>query len=209
MKNFKHILNNKGLTLIELMIVMVLSLLLMAAVYMTYQLQHVSGQSQLQVAATQQDLRAAMDIISVDTMNSGVNPTFPISKQQLQGITNASGAASLELVMDLNGNGTTNGPNDVGEDVVYNLQGGSLTRTCVNATGNITQVLGYNVTQLSFSYWDAQNALIVPVGNLTNTQAQTVRFVQVAIFKNSDQIDPQTGQRVPRHLQRTICRRNG
>ena len=38
-KNFT-VINNKGLTLVELMVVMVLSLLLMAAVYMTYQLQH-------------------------------------------------------------------------------------------------------------------------------------------------------------------------
>jgi prepilin-type N-terminal cleavage/methylation domain-containing protein len=209
MNNFKHILNNKGLTLIELMIVLVLSLLLMAAVYMTYQLQHGSGQSQLQVAATQQDLRAAMDIIAVDIMNSGANPTFPINQQSLQGITSTSGAASLELVMDLNGNGTTTGATDVGEDIVYNLQGGNLARTSINATGNITQVLANNVTQLNFTYRDAQNTLIVPAGNLTNTQAQTVRFVQVVIYKNSDQIDPQTGQRVPRHLQRIVCKRNG
>jgi prepilin-type N-terminal cleavage/methylation domain-containing protein len=207
MNNFKHILNNKGLTLVELMIVLVLSLLLMAAVYMTYQLQHGSGQSQLQVAATQQDLRAALDIIAVDIMNSGANPNFPITKQTLQGITNANGA-SLELVMDLNGNGTTNASTDVGEDVVYDLQGGNLNRTSVNATGNITRVIAHNATNLAFTYRDSQNALIVPVGNLTSTQALAVRFVQVAISKDSDQVDSQTGQRISRSLSRAICRRN-
>ncbi|MCK7474507.1 MAG: hypothetical protein MZV49_15275 [Rhodopseudomonas palustris] len=46
------------------MIVMVLSLLLMAAVYYTYLLQNKSGQVQFQIAATQQDLRAVMEMIS-------------------------------------------------------------------------------------------------------------------------------------------------
>ncbi|MGD0821386.1 MAG: prepilin-type N-terminal cleavage/methylation domain-containing protein [Desulfomonilia bacterium] len=193
--------NNKGVTLVELMIVLVLSLLLMAAVYLTYQLQQASGQSQTQVVATQQDLRAAMDIISVDIMNSGANPDYSVTKQQIQGITNTSGASSLELVMDLNGNGTTNGASDIGEDVIYSLQGTSLTRTCVNPTGNITQYIANNVTQLTFTYFDSTYTPIVP--------AQSVKFIRVSLIKNSDQVDPQTHQPVTRQLERIICRRNG
>ena len=158
MKIIRPILNDTGVTLVELMIVLVLSLLLMAAVYLTYQLQHASGQSQTQVVATQQDLRAAMDIISVDIMNSGANPDYSVTKLELQGIVNTSGASSLELVMDLNSNGTTNGVSDVGEDVIYNLQGASfttLTRTCFNPNGNIIQVIANNVTQLAFTYLDS------------------------------------------------------
>ncbi len=221
MKIIRPILNDTGLTLVELMIVLVLSLLLMAAVYLTYQLQHASGQSQTQVVATQQDLRAAMDIISIDIMNSGANPDYPVTKQQLQGIANTtkptngvintSGASSLELVMDLNDNGTTNGANDIGEDVIYSLPGTSLTltRTCVNPGGNITQVIANNVTQLAFTYLDSQYTPIVPAGTLTDAQAQSVKFIQVAITKNSDQVDPQTHQPVTRHLERTVCKRNG
>ena len=97
MKIIRPILNDTGVTLVELMIVLVLSLLLMAAVYLTYQLQHASGQSQTQVVATQQDLRAAMDIISVDIMNSGANPDYSVTKLELQGIVNTSGASSLSL----------------------------------------------------------------------------------------------------------------
>ena len=114
MNYLKPILNDKGLTLVELMIVLVLSLLLMAAVYMTYQLQHASGQSQLQVTATQQDLRASMDIISLDIMHAGADPTL---SQTIQGVVeNTSGLTSLKLRMDLNSDGNTTGAN---ENITY------------------------------------------------------------------------------------------
>ena len=60
--------------------------------------------------------------------------------------------------MDLNSNGTTNGVSDVGEDVIYNLQGASLLLLPVHAStlmDNIIQVIANNVTQLSFTYLDS------------------------------------------------------
>jgi prepilin-type N-terminal cleavage/methylation domain-containing protein len=209
MNNFKHILNNKGLTLVELMIVLVLSLLLMAAVYMTYQLQNASGKSQLQVTATQQDLRAIMEIMAVDIMDAGCDP---VPTKNIQGIVNTSGQTTLELVMDLNGNGTTNVLNtDAGEHVTYQRNmNNELVRTDTNA--NLSQVLASNVTQLDFTYYDAQHTTITPTGGggtLTDDEAQSVRYILIDITKNSDSVDPQTHQEVTRHLQRTICRRNG
>jgi type IV pilus assembly protein PilW len=211
MKIIRPILNDTGVTLVELMIVLVLSLLLMAAVYLTYQLQQASGQSQTQVVATQQDLRAAMDIISVDIMNSGANPDYSVTKKQLQGIINTSGQNTLTLVMDLNGDGNTTG---AGENVTYqlipeplNVKNIQLVRTDTNA--GITQVIANNITKLTFTYFDSTYTLIGPVGTLTNTQAQSVKFIRVAITKNSDQVDPQTHQPVTRQLERTVCKRNG
>jgi prepilin-type N-terminal cleavage/methylation domain-containing protein len=199
--------NNKGLTLVELMVVMVLSLLLMAAVYMTYQLQHASGQSQTQVTATQQDLRAAMDVISHDIMHAGLNPTFAT----IQGIpTNTSGAVSLESVMDFNGNGATNGIANAGEHVRYQVNANrQLERVDINA--GVTQVIANNVTQLAFSYFGTQFTAINPTGpggTLNNNEANSVRYVSLTITKESDQVDSQTGLPITRALQRTICRRN-
>jgi prepilin-type N-terminal cleavage/methylation domain-containing protein len=58
--------DNTGITLVELMIVLVLSLLLMSAAYMAYQAQNVSGNVQHQIATLQQDLRAVLDIMEKD-----------------------------------------------------------------------------------------------------------------------------------------------
>jgi prepilin-type N-terminal cleavage/methylation domain-containing protein len=205
MKFLRPILNDKGLTLVELMIVLVLSLLLMAAVYLTYQLQHATGQSQLQVTATQQDLRASMEIISLDIMHAGADPTLT---QTIQGVVeNTSGLTSLKLRMDLNSDGNTNGAN---ENITYSLTGNNLER--VDIGSGVIQLLANNVTQLSFTYFGTQYTPINPTGGgntLTAAEAQSVRYVHVNIIKNSDKNDPQTGQPVTRSLQRTICRRNG
>ncbi|MRR14375.1 prepilin-type N-terminal cleavage/methylation domain-containing protein, partial [archaeon] len=52
---------NSGLTLLELMIVLTLSLILLGATYMSYQVQHLNSISQKKVMTVQQDIRAVMD----------------------------------------------------------------------------------------------------------------------------------------------------
>jgi len=199
------VLNNKGLTLVELMVVLVLSLLLMAAVYMTYQLQHSSGRAQMQVTATQQDLRAAMDVISLDIMHAGA---CPLPDQTIQGvIETTSGLNALKLRMDVNSDGNTNGAN---EDILYRRTGNTLER--VDTGSGVIQVLANNVTTFNLSYFGTLFAPINPTGGgstLTAAEAQSVRYIRVRLTKNSDDVDPQTGQPVTRSLQRTICRRNG
>ncbi|HPC47814.1 MAG TPA: prepilin-type N-terminal cleavage/methylation domain-containing protein, partial [Deltaproteobacteria bacterium] len=64
MRMVSYISDTKGLTLVELMIVLVLSILLMGAVYMTFQLQHSSSRSQMEVSAVQNDIRVAIDIMA-------------------------------------------------------------------------------------------------------------------------------------------------
>jgi prepilin-type N-terminal cleavage/methylation domain-containing protein len=66
--------SQNGLTLVELMVAMVLSLVLMAAVYMAYQVQHKSAGEQVKTASAQQDLRAAMNIIGTDFRLAGMAP---------------------------------------------------------------------------------------------------------------------------------------
>lgn len=214
MKHLEFIRNEKGLTLVELMIVMVLSLLLMAAVYYTYLLQNKSGQVQFQVAATQQDLRAVMEIISLDVQHAGMDPTFTNS---IQGIVPVdSGLTALRMRMDLlptnpMGDGLTNGTN---EDITFQLNGNDLQR--VDNNGGITQVLAHNVTSLNFIYRGRQADGTIydinPTGagnTLTSGEAEDVRYVRVRLFMQTDRVDPDTGNRINRTLERTICRRNG
>lgn len=207
MKRFSMITNNRGLTLIELMIVLVLSLMLMGAVYLTFQLQHNSGRAQTQVAATQQDIRAAMDIIAMDIMHAGLSQD---PATNIQGIpTGTSGSGTLQLQMDNDNDGVAASPDEL---VTYQLVNGNLERIDENA--GVTQVLARNVTDLGFRYLGrtAGNStqLIDPgAGTLSQTQARTVRFIEVTVTKRADQADPQTGNPVERSLSRWVCRRNG
>ena len=65
------LIDDRGLTLVELMIVLVLSSVLMLAVFLSYQTQTRTGLGQYQVAAMQQDLRAVTDIIENDIRTAG------------------------------------------------------------------------------------------------------------------------------------------
>lgn len=207
MKSCLIIHNSRGLTLVELMVVLVLSLMLMGAVYMTFQLQHNSGQAQTQVVATQQDIRAAMDVIAMDIMHAGLsrNPS-----NSIQGIpTGTSGADTLQVQMDFNGDGAVSAS---GEDIIYRLSDGNLERVDVNA--GVTQVIARNVTVLAFQYLGRTKAnttqQIDPgAGTLSQAQARAVRFIDVTITKQGERADPQTGNAVQRTLSRWVCRRNG
>jgi len=207
MKYCSPLLNEKGLTLIELMIVLVLSLLLMGAVYMTFQLQHNSSQAQTQVAATQQDIRAAMDTIAMDIMHAGLSRDPSVD---IQGIpTGTSGADALQLQMDLDNDGATASADEL---ITYQLNNDNLERIDVNA--GVTQILARNVTVLGFSYLgrtDDNNVQDIDpgAGTLTQAEARAVRFVEVTITKQGERVDPQTGNPVARTLSRWVCRRNG
>jgi type IV pilus assembly protein PilW len=168
-----HILSdNKGLTLVELMIVMVLSLLLMAAVYLSFQAQSGTSNEQHQVMALQQDLRVAMDIVERDILNMGYDPLFknnPINMIfGIKGPLATSSTTTLEssvtgqitISFDLNANGTL----DTNEQVAYSLNAGALKRD-----GN---TLITNVSNLQFSYLDENDNLTTTIADIRSIQAQ-------------------------------------
>jgi prepilin-type N-terminal cleavage/methylation domain-containing protein len=203
--------NEDGLTLVELMIVMALSLLLMAAVYMTFQLQNASGQTQHLTAATQQDLRAAMETISYDIMHAGLTTSASQAEDPAlsQGIpSNSSDGHVLRMTMEP--------PDQPAEDIEYIVVNQELRR--VDMLDNTFKVLARNIINLDFTYYGRKlvggvetmtRIELDPGEKLTETQAQTVRFIKVRIEKNSDKKDPDTRQYIQRAIERTVCRRNG
>jgi prepilin-type N-terminal cleavage/methylation domain-containing protein len=208
--------NKNGLTLVELMIVMVLSLLLMSAVYMAYQVQNSTSQVQHQVSALQQDLRAVMDIVAMDIRHAGADPDFGFSIQGIPGDT--SGDRFLRITMDLN---SDKDANDANEDIGYRLNGANLERIDYNL--NATQSIAQNVLALEFTYRgklsDGTIYAITPSGpanlpdqpgnTLNSTQADAVRYIDVSIQIETQDFDPDTGNTIARTLTRRICRRNG
>jgi len=90
--------NTKGFTLIELLIAMVLSVILMAAVYSTYYSQQKSYLVQEQLAAMEQNLRAAMFYMERDIRMAGCDPT----RKAGAGVTTAN-ATSISFTEDADG----------------------------------------------------------------------------------------------------------
>lgn len=97
-------INNKGFTLIELMIAIVTSSLLVTAVYATHTTQQRTYHVQEQVAEMQQNLRAALFFITSEIRMAGYDP----EGSDNFGITSAL-AGRLEFTVDLDEDGTLDG----------------------------------------------------------------------------------------------------
>lgn len=190
--------DNSGLTLVELMIVLVLSLLLMAAVYMTYQVQHKTSSVQNEVAAVQQDLRAVFDIMATDIRHAGCDPTMSSTAGILSA---ATGPVSLSISMDLNDDGDTG---DTNEQVAFTRSGSTIQRNGVS--------LVQNVTAFGITYYDSDNTVITPTdnggANLTVSEAADVRDVEINISVQSDKKDPDLGTFINRTMAKRIKLRN-
>ncbi len=192
MKKEKFSLNQSGLTLVELIIVMALSLFLMAAVYLAYQTQHRTTIGQHQITSMQQDLRAVLDIVERDIRMAGCDVTDPGT---LAGISVSSGVNFISV----------QGMDETGsiQNVSYTLNGESLERNGIS--------LVTNCTSLGFSYLDADGNTINPSGTggtLTNDQADAVRMIRVNIRVQTEKVDPDTGQFLSRSLARRVRCRN-
>lgn len=137
----------KGFTLVELLVAMAISIIVMAAVYSTYRSQQQSYIVQDQVAAAQQNLRAAMYVMTKDIRMAGFDPT----QSGGFGIANAE-AGTITFTSD---NGTDSGEYgsgavDTGEMITYSLSGKNLVRNGNDGSGN--QVVAENIEALGFAY---------------------------------------------------------
>ena len=185
-----------GLTLVELMVAMVLSLVLMAAVYLLYQVQSSSSNTQGYVSQMQQDLRLSLDVMEKDIRMAGLDP----DNKSSFGIIEA-GPHAITVSLDYNGDGLLRNTAglEAGEYIRYALNGATLTR---QDGASAATDLAQNVTTLGFVYYDKAGAVTaVP---------SAVRSVIVSLGFRSAKIDPDTGTYLDRSLARRIrCRNMG
>ncbi len=214
MKTMKILSNSHGLTLVELMIVMALSLMLMGAAYLAYQTQHASSTVQHQIAQVQQDLRAAMDIITRDIRNAGAqSPMTNNSVPPVEASTvDSTGLDNITLMMDL-GDGMGGEPNDSitddNEHVFYYLTGQDLVRIDYNGVGR--QTIAQNVQSLRFRYYSYDESTgsgsEIPIVSLPGREDE-IDYIDVSMTIRSKNPDPDTGQHMTRTLNRRIKLRN-
>jgi prepilin-type N-terminal cleavage/methylation domain-containing protein len=199
----KLLSDNNGLTLVELMIVMVLSILLMSAVYLIYQLQHRESNVQHQVSAIQQDLRSVMDIMERDIRNAGCDPSEPpiglIGIVSTSGAFPASNETKLGLRMDLDGDGVVSGSDEV-ISYIWHHNTGKLERNGRDIAGNITNLV--------LTYTSGGTDLTPASGVQLGADAADVRVIDITVQTRSEDRDPETGNFLTRSFTRKIKGRN-
>ena len=158
----------KGFTLSELLVAMVVAGLVMTATYATYMTQTRAYKTNEAVTALQQNLRAAMYFLERDLRMAGYNPS--VSKTVNFGFTNI-GTSNVKVTMDSNGNGLLD-PNQ-GEEITYARDAANniLKRDAGKGAG--AQMLALDITAFTLAYLDANGA--------TTASADAVRSVDISL----------------------------
>ena len=174
-------LNNRGFTLTELLVAIVISGIVVASIYSAYYSQQKSFINQEQVVAMQQNLRAGMDLLEREIRMAGYDP----AGNSDAGIVTAADS-SINITEDLNGDGDTS---DINEDITYSHSDpdGDGDNDLVRATGaGPAQLLAENIDALYFVYLDGDGALLAtPV-----TTPEDIRSVQITIVARTGRGDP-------------------
>ena len=198
--------NDRGFTLVELLIAMAVGMIVLGAVYalFTVQSKHLANQEQL--AELHQNARAAMDIMVREISMAGYNQTTApatitavnrctgtttASNTPCAGITNAA-ADTIGFVADINGNGnTTAGEANPSENIAYDRYHSETSPAGVYSLGRTSNgskqpVVEY-VESLDFKYYPADGEAIP--ANETAILAN-IRRVKITIVTRTAKEDP-------------------
>jgi len=185
--NYYYKNNEKGFTLIEMLISMAIGLIIIAALSSTFILQREAYDDQEQIAAMVQNARAAMDMITREIRMGGYDPTgagfngIPYNAGQLQ---------ILADIDDDTGTGVSDGDtNDSNEDITYTYDNTNL--QIDRNTGGGAQPFAEDIQAFTFSYLDSS-------GNTTTTTS-AIRQIEITITARTAKPDgdytPNSGYR--------------
>jgi len=213
--------NQRGVTLIELIIAIAVTTLVLGAVYMAVNAtqRHSTGIEGKVVA--QQDVKAALDLMSLEISMASYNPGFTSdvwraandcanlsANQDYRGIQEAT-ANTLTIEMDLNGDGDAGDDNEI---IRYNYVADVNDRYITRATRCATAqpFLGarlasgdprnvrvinsdYNPVIPVFRYFNGSGTEI-GTANLP-AGIPDIRRIEITLAVETEHIDPNTGQR--------------
>jgi prepilin-type N-terminal cleavage/methylation domain-containing protein len=175
-------LTYNGFTLVELLVALAIAGIVMAGIYSAYYSQQKSHLAQEQVAAMQQNLRAAMYFMEREIRMAGCDPTAGANA----GIVTAN-ANALSFTADLRGDATGSGADgdtaDPNENITYSLPGTELLRN-----GN---PIAENIDAVNFVYLDKdRNALDDDGMGTVVASIPEIRAIQITLVAKTDRRDP-------------------
>jgi len=213
--------NHSGFTMVEVLFALVTGLVVMGAVYTAMITGQRSSVGIEQRVAAAQDVRASLEVMSMEIGMASFNPNFvpgvwletgacanPSANQGFRGVQVAT-ANAITVEMDINENGVVGDPNEV-IAYVYDIPNQRITRStnCGGAQpflGETVGTQGRSVRVLNgdpainipvFRYFDGQGADIT--ANITAGlpgAIQNIRRIEIALVVETENADPATQQR--------------
>ncbi len=168
--------NHKGFTLIELLIALAISSIALLLVTQVFISTNKMNTIQENVASVQQDIRAAMDIMSTDIMMAGLDPTglgcagFADNGSD----DNDTDSNSIALRYDYNGEN-----NDCEIDKCYHYDSANQRLMVRNGGADRSLTANGTISTVTFSYTLADNSIDATPdanGNLANIRLVTVQI---------------------------------
>ena len=169
---------NRGFTLIELLVAMVLGLVVLAAVLNIFVSQNRTNAVQQEVAYAQQNVRAAMDIITREIRGAGYDP----QNNGFDAIQTAT-SNTIQVLSNLSGDDEAGNPNDANEDVTYTIDN---TNRRITRMGN-PMIEDVVPNSLQFTYFKADGTSFVPANQ---TDRNDIRVVAIQFQVHTQNEDP-------------------
>ena len=200
--------SDRGFTLTELMVSLVISGVLMTAVYAVFNSQQKSYAVQDQLAASHQNLRAAMNFMVKEIRMAGFDPL----KDPTAGINQAeANKIVFKIRPDSNDDGKVD-ENDLLKEITYSLYDSGMDADLIKDDlgrkigAGSNQPVAQNIDTLDFVYLDEEGKpLEFPIVNL-----REIRAVQVTLVAKTAKPDPSFKQnggfRTKTLRERVVCR---
>lgn len=172
---------NKGFTLIEVLVAMLISGIVIASVYSAFQSQQNAYIAQDQVVEMQQNIRAGVNLMIKEIRMAGYDPQGAGS----YGIIAGSDADTFNFTADVNDDGGVPGSGETFLYELYDTDGDGKNDSLRRTSGG--PPVAENIEQLEFVYLDSSGTPIaVP---LTLVSAESVRSVQISFLAKADKPD--------------------
>ena len=164
--------NQKGFTLIELVVSIALSLIIIMVLITIFFIQRTAFDHQQHISGLQQNIRAAMDMMTREIKMAGYDPAGTITG--FNGIIYDT--SQIRILADLDGSGTTTSNSN--EDITYRYYDENdadypLELKRKTGSGGSFQPFTEDIKAFTFSYLDANGA--------ATTTSSGIRQVQITI----------------------------
>ena len=175
--------NDKGFTILELLIAMFISLIVMTGIWKTFSFQQKSYFLQRQIVAMEQNLRAGMMLMESEIRMAGCDPNGTADA----GIVTA-GDNSIRFTMDINNDSDTyffdGDTQDTNEDITYalNMAADGIQKLVRTSPSTGMQPVAEYINSLVFVYKDAN-------GNDTSNPANA-RSVEITLQARTARTSP-------------------
>jgi type IV pilus assembly protein PilW len=179
--NYYYKNNERGFTLVEMLIAMTIGLIIMAALSSTFLMQRKTYDVQEQIVEMVQTARAAMDMMTREIRMAGYDPTGTMQRSDPTGAKFVGipyDADKLQIYADLNGDEDTD---DSHEYIKYTMDS-DYPFEIRRDTGGGRQEFALNIQSFTFEYFDSN-------GNPTATTAD-IRQTEITIIARATEPDP-------------------